>query len=213
MGRYSQAEALYKRALEVSGRSFGAEHPAAAQAMVKLAGLYMTLGNYQRSEQLQGRHWTFSRRPMGHVSREWRRAMERMGGLYAASGDCRQALQRYRQALDITEKTVGSEHPEAANCLDGMGWAYSVFGQLRRGRRLLPPSFGHPRKSVRGNSHHGGPRACLYWPSYPMRPGIMGKAESFLYTRTLSRWEKTLSTDTTPKWPFALIAYPRCAAC
>ena len=178
--------------------------------MSNLAGLYTTLGNYQRSEQLQRQALDILEKTYGtyHPRVAW--AVEKMGGLYAASGDYRQALQRYRQALDITEKTVGPEHPEAANCLDGMGLAYYSLGNFAEAADCYRRALAIREKAFGANSRQGGPQPVLSGQAIPCDRGLW-EGGDLVHARP-EHLRKSARLRTTPKWPFALTAWPRCAA-
>ncbi|WP_292761209.1 tetratricopeptide repeat protein, partial [Nostoc sp. NOS(2021)] len=51
-GRYSEAEPLYKKALELRQRLLGEEHPDVASSYNNLAGLYHSQGRYSDAEPL-----------------------------------------------------------------------------------------------------------------------------------------------------------------
>ncbi len=200
MGKYAKAESSYNTALDVYAKSVGLQHPAAAQAMSNLAGLYATLGNYQRSEQLQRQALDILEKTYGmyHLRVAW--SVEKMGGLYAASRDYRQSLQRYRQSLDIVEKTVGPEHPEAANCLDGMGWAYYALGSYAEAGECCRRALAIREKAL-GATHAHVAHSLLNLAKLSQAAGDYGRAEA-LYTRALSIYEKALGPN-----------HPRVASC
>ncbi len=52
-GRFSEAEATYKRALAIQESSLGSNHSETANTLEKLAGLYVKMGKSQEAEQLK----------------------------------------------------------------------------------------------------------------------------------------------------------------
>lgn len=49
-GKYSQAEALFSRAVEIGRRMFGPEHPETTNAMYHLAAVYGEEGKYAQAD-------------------------------------------------------------------------------------------------------------------------------------------------------------------
>ena len=52
MGAYAKAEPLYERALAISEKQLGPEHPSTATSLNNLAGLYLSIGAYAKVEPL-----------------------------------------------------------------------------------------------------------------------------------------------------------------
>jgi len=52
MGRYSEAEPLYRRSLAIREQQLGADHPYTASSLNNLAGLYYSMGRYGDAEPL-----------------------------------------------------------------------------------------------------------------------------------------------------------------
>ena len=82
-GRYSEAEPLYKRALEASERVLGREHPDTLQSVNNLAALYETQGRYSEAEPL------------------YKRALE-ASGAGAGPGASRHAFKREQSGVPVS---------------------------------------------------------------------------------------------------------------
>ena len=52
LGHYAQAKLLYEHALTIDETVYGTHHPAVANDLNNLAGLYAALGNFERSQSL-----------------------------------------------------------------------------------------------------------------------------------------------------------------
>jgi len=52
MGNYTQAEPLYKQAMEIDRKALGDDHPSFANSLNNLAGIYSAMGNYTQAEPL-----------------------------------------------------------------------------------------------------------------------------------------------------------------
>ncbi len=66
MGRYADAEPLYRRSLEIYAETqLGSDHPDVAQSLNNLAILYLSLGRYADAELLYRRSLGDSREATG----------------------------------------------------------------------------------------------------------------------------------------------------
>ena len=61
-GKYAEAEALYKRALEIKEKALGADHPAVAMTLNNLAVLYQGQAKYADAEGSMSGRWPSRRR-------------------------------------------------------------------------------------------------------------------------------------------------------
>ena len=64
-GRYGDAEPLYRRALAISEKTLGAEHPDTATSLNNLAGLYRAQGRYGDAEPLVRRALAIAEKVLG----------------------------------------------------------------------------------------------------------------------------------------------------
>ena len=65
MGDYAKAEPLYQRALKISEKALGPEHPTPARASRSLAGLYEHMGDYAKAEPLYQRALKIDEKALG----------------------------------------------------------------------------------------------------------------------------------------------------
>ena len=55
MGRYAEAEPLFRRSLEIQEKQLGRDHPDVATSLNNLADLYRAMGRYAEAEPLYRR--------------------------------------------------------------------------------------------------------------------------------------------------------------
>ncbi len=65
LGRYSEAEPLYIRALEITEKALGPEHPDVGNRLNNLAGVYSDLGRYSEAEPLYNRALEITEKALG----------------------------------------------------------------------------------------------------------------------------------------------------
>ena len=105
-GAYAQAEPLYQRALAISEKALGPEHPDTATALNNLAGLYHATGAYAKAEPLYQRALAIREKALGPEHPDTATALNNLALLYHATGAYAQAAPLYEQALAIQEKNT-----------------------------------------------------------------------------------------------------------
>ena len=131
--RYAQAEPLYKRALAIDEKAYGADHPEVATDLNRLASLYKNQSRYGEAEPLYKRALAIREKAYGAKHPEVAKGLNSLAALYDTQGNYAQAEPLYRRALAIREKALGPDHPDVAVNLND-------FGGLRDGNgRPGPP--------------------------------------------------------------------------
>ncbi len=71
MGRYAEAEPLFRRSLEINEKQLGADHPNVAQSLNNLAALYREMGRYAEAEPLYRRSLEIKEKKLGATTPTW----------------------------------------------------------------------------------------------------------------------------------------------
>jgi tetratricopeptide (TPR) repeat protein len=122
--QYAHAEQFYKRALASCEKVLGAEHPAVAVGLTKLAYLYMYQGKYGTVGTFLKGALAISEAAFGV---EDPCALDRKNSFaqfYFDDGKYAEAESLYQRALAITEKAFGPEHLGVADGLDRLSYLY-----------------------------------------------------------------------------------------
>jgi len=85
-GRYSEAERLYRRALQIQEKSLGPSHPMVAGDLNNLGNLYLTEGRYADSEASLERSLSIQDKTLGAGHPLVAGNLNNLGNLYAALG-------------------------------------------------------------------------------------------------------------------------------
>jgi len=80
-GRYTEAEALYKRALAIRGKSLGPEHPSVAVTLTELARSYRNQRRYEEAEALYMRAFAIQQKALGPEHIDMARTLEEYASL------------------------------------------------------------------------------------------------------------------------------------
>ena len=111
-GRYTGAEPLYLRALEVLGGVLGQEHPKTLSSVNNLALLLTSKGDYAGAEPLHRRALEVRERVLGPEHPDTLGSMNNLACLLESRGDYAGAEPLYHCALEAREQVLGPEHPE-----------------------------------------------------------------------------------------------------
>ena len=192
-GDYAQAEPLYKRALAISEKALGPEHPDVAQSLNNLAALYATQGQYAQAEPLYKRALAIREKALGPEHPDVAISLNNLAGLYDTQGQYAQAEPLYKRALAISEKALGPDHPDVATSLNNLARLYATQGQYaqaeplhKRALAISEKALGpeHPDVAISLNN-----LALLY-----KTQGQYAQAEP-LYKRALAIFEKALGPE------------------
>ena len=116
-GRYSEAEPLLKRSLEIREKVLGPEHPDVATSLNNLALLYCDQGRYSEAEPLLKRSIEIKEKVLGPEHPDVATSLNNLALLYCDQGRYPEAEPLYKRSLKIVEKALGPEHPHVATVL------------------------------------------------------------------------------------------------
>jgi tetratricopeptide (TPR) repeat protein len=127
--RYSEAEALYQRALQIREQLLGLEDPQTADSLDGLANLYRDQGKYVQAKQLYQRALQIREQLSEPKHLLVANSLNNLAILYKEEGKYIEAEALYQQALTIREQQLGSEHLLVATSLNGLALLYKEEGK------------------------------------------------------------------------------------
>ena len=128
--RYSEAEPLLVRALQIRERLLGLLHPDTATSFHNLALLYHNQGKYAQAEPLYVRALAIREQQLGADHPDTAQSLNNLALLYQSQGKYEQAKPLYQRAFVIYEKALGPEHPDTATSLHNLASLYQKPGQV-----------------------------------------------------------------------------------
>ncbi len=190
---YSEAEPMYRRALEIKEKSLGYDHPSIATSLNNLALLYKTQGIYDKAEPMYRRALEIREKSLGKDHPSVAQSLNNLATLYDTQGKYEKAEPMYGRALEIWEKSLGYDHPDVATSLNNLAGLYDTQGKYdkaetlyRRALEIKEKSLGTDHPDVANSLNN---LALLYYAQ-----GKYVEAES-MYRRALAIREKSLGTD------------------
>lgn len=136
--RYLEAEACYKKALEIQEKVLGKNHIDVASSLNNLGTVYYSLQNYPLSESF----YLQAIRIIKGQNEEINNAkleifFSNLGELYKVSNKYLKAEEVYKTLLSIREKTRGKEDPLYAKSLNDLGAVYFLQGKYKEAETLF----------------------------------------------------------------------------
>ncbi|MDF5720227.1 MAG: FxSxx-COOH system tetratricopeptide repeat protein [Rhizonema sp. PD37] len=180
-GRYSEAEPLYIKALELRQRLLTEEHLDVTTSYHNLARLYRSQGRYSEAEPLYIKALEIWQRLLGQEHPWVAIGYSNLAGLYRSQGRYSEAEPLYVKALELGQRLLGQEHPHVATRYNNLALLYRSQGRyteaeplfikaLELSQRLLGQE--HPHVAIRYSNLAG-----LY-----MDQGRYSEAEPLLIT-------------------------------
>lgn len=198
VGRLSDAESLYQRALAVRESTDGPEHPDVASDLDGIAGIRYRQGRYAEAVMPLERAIAIWQKAFGPDDSRVAAAMHRLGQLHYRQGNHAEAESLYRRALALLEKTHGMEHPSLMPTLNNLAVLYYGRGDLAQAEVLSTRLLALSEK-VSGPDHRDVARSLYQLADVHRAQGRFADAEP-LYSRAL---EIVRSKPPTPGQPDA----------
>ena len=112
LAAYADARPYYARALEISEKTLGVDHPDTAIILNNLGHLLQSQGDLAGARPYYERALAIKEKTLGADHPDTSRSLNNLGYLLRAQGDLASARSYYERALAIREKTLGADHPE-----------------------------------------------------------------------------------------------------
>ena len=136
MGRYAEAESLFKDDLVIKEQGLGKDHYNVATALNNLALLYDTQGRYEEAEPLYKRSLEIRENKLGKEHPEVATTLNNLAGLYESQGQYEEAEPLYKRSLEIKEEKLGKDHPSVATTLNNLAGLYEAQGRYEEAEPL-----------------------------------------------------------------------------
>jgi nephrocystin-3 len=157
-GLYAEAEPLYRRALAIAERSYGADHPEVATGLNNFAGLLLATNRLAEAEPLIRRALAINEQSYGNDHPEVAWHLNSLAILLMKSNRLAEAELLLRRACRITERSFGQDHLRVANDLGSLARLLLATNRLaeaeplmRRALAINEQSYGKDHPDVAGN--------------------------------------------------------------
>jgi len=130
-GKYTDAEPLLKKALEIREKALGPDHPDVAESLNNLAHLYNTTGRHPQAEPLLKRSLEIHEKAFGRDHPRVASSLNNLAFFYQITGRYADVEPLLKRSLAIREKALGREHPDVATSLNNLAYLYLATGRYR----------------------------------------------------------------------------------
>lgn len=129
LGRYTEAEPLYQRAISANERRFGPEHPDTLLAFHNLGALYDSMGRYAEAEQLIQRALAARERVLGAEHPDTLQSLHGLASVFELQGRYAEAERFYLRALAGRDRILGAEHRSTLATVNNLAVLYGLQGR------------------------------------------------------------------------------------
>jgi CHAT domain-containing protein/Flp pilus assembly protein TadD len=150
--RYSEAEPLYRQALQASREVLGVRHPDTIEIINDLAYLYQMQGRSGEAEPMYREALQASREVLGPRHPTTLGILSNLAAHYKEEGHYAEADPLLLEALQASREVLGSRHPQTLSTLSNLAFVYQVQGRRGEAEPLYQEALKTSRE-VLGSRH------------------------------------------------------------
>jgi CHAT domain-containing protein len=147
-GEFAKAEPLYKRALAITEKALGPDHPDTAISLNNLASVHQQQGELAKAEPIFIRALAITEKVLGPSHPRTSLFLNNLALLYQAQGEFAKAEPLFIRALAITEKVLGPDHPATAYSLNNLAALHGDQGEYAKAEPLYKRALAITEKAV-----------------------------------------------------------------
>jgi tetratricopeptide (TPR) repeat protein len=142
LARFSEAELMMRRALEIDEASYGPDHPYVATDFNNLAQVLEATDRLDEAEPLMRRALEIDEASNGQGHVNVARDLNNLALLLQATNRLEEAEPMMRRALEIDEANYGSDHPSIAVCLSNLAELLKATNRLEEAEPMMRRALG-----------------------------------------------------------------------
>lgn len=136
MGRYEEAEPVFREVLELRRKIYGEEHLQYASSLNNLATLYQSLKRFKEAESFSLQTLDLRRKLLGKEHTRYATSLLNLGVLYMEQDKLKQAEDLLTEALDVLAKTEGVRDARYGIALNNLAAVYDDQGAFEKAERV-----------------------------------------------------------------------------
>jgi CHAT domain-containing protein/Flp pilus assembly protein TadD len=150
--KYSQAELLYKKALDCRKQLLGSEHSDVAESLNNLATLYYSQGKYSQAETKYLEAFELWKDTLGLLHSQTATCLNNIAEIYFYQGRYAEAEKLHLQVLDTRKFLFGEEHPQVFQTLTNLAAIYEAQGRYLLAEQTYLSTIAKQKK-ILGDEH------------------------------------------------------------
>jgi tetratricopeptide (TPR) repeat protein len=139
---HSEAQALYKRAVEIAEQRIGTCAPVTADCLLDLGRFELLFGEKDAGIAAIERAIDINKETSGEISEEVALALQFAASSFQESNDLERAIAYYELALKVRERQLGGKAADFANLLMGFAETHTLLGNDAPAMELLQQAVG-----------------------------------------------------------------------
>ena len=193
LARYTEAELLIRRAIEIAEKVYGKDHPNVAADYNNLALLFGDQGKNHQAEPVYRRAIEIGEKALGKDHPDLAAGYNNLASLLRAEGKYDEAELLIRRAIEIAEKVFGKDHPNVASSYNLLAGLLEAQGKYEQAEPLYRRAIEIGEK-VLGKDH---PNVAADYNNLALLFQAQGKYDQAepLYRRSIEIGEKVLGKD------------------
>ena len=188
-GEYAKALGYYEKALEISERVLGSDHPLRATINNSMALTYKEQGDYAKALEYCEKALEIRERVLGSDHLDTATTHNIIAGVYKVMGDYAKALEYQKKA----ERILGNDHPNIATTYSNMADVYHTQGDYAKALEYYEKALDICER-VLGNDHPSTATSYNNMGIVYYAQGDNAKALEY-YEKALDIYERVLGND------------------
>jgi tetratricopeptide (TPR) repeat protein len=151
-GKYEEAEAMHRRALEAREKVLGHEHPDTLSSVDNLGLVLSRQGRYEEAEAMHRRALEGYEEVLGREHPHTLASVSNLGNVLDRQGKYEEAEAMHRRDLEGSEKVLGREHPDTLTSVSNLGNVLDSQGKYEEAEAMHRQAL-EAREKVLGYEH------------------------------------------------------------
>lgn len=152
LGKYKEAEEMYRRSLELYTSVFGPTHSDTLASMNNLANVLDDLGKYDEAEEVHRETLELKKSILGPDHPDTLTSKNNLAQVLESLGRYEEAEDRYRETLELKKWVLGPEHPDTLISMHNLAGVLRRLGRYDEAEKLHRETL-ELRKSILGSEH------------------------------------------------------------
>ncbi|KAK7209415.1 hypothetical protein V2G26_016593 [Clonostachys chloroleuca] len=194
-GKFSEAEAMFNRALEGREKALGRDHTSTLDTVNNLGLVYKDQGKLSEAEAMFNRALEGKEKALGRDHTSTLDTVNNLGLVYKDQGKLSKAKAIFNRALEGREKALGRAHTSTLGTINNLGLVYKDQGKLSEAEAMFNRAL-EGREKALGRDHTSTLGTVNNLGIVYRGQGKLSEAEA-MYNRALEGYEKALGRDHT----------------
>ena len=151
-GKLTEAERIYKYALQGEEEVIGSTHPLTLETVNNLGIVYRIQGRLVEAERMHKRALQSREKMFGSAHPSILQSVNNLGIVYRDQGKQVEAEHMFKQTLQGAEETLGSAHPRTLDTVYNLGVTYWEQGKLAEAKQMYKRAL-QGREEALGSTH------------------------------------------------------------